>query len=94
MNDEQINMQTVLVTGGSGYIGSHTVLGLLQAGYEVLVLDNLSNSAPDARRRVARIAGRAAQLLVRPHQGHARAGLEGVAWPAGDDAGRLALAIP
>ena len=36
-------MTTVLVTGGAGYIGSHTVLALLQAGWHVVVLDNLSN---------------------------------------------------
>ena len=37
-------MSSVLVTGGAGYIGSHTVLILLEAGYSVIVLDNLSNS--------------------------------------------------
>lgn len=36
-------MTTILVTGGAGYIGSHAVLALKQAGYEVIVLDNLSN---------------------------------------------------
>ncbi|MDI6814264.1 MAG: NAD-dependent epimerase/dehydratase family protein, partial [Desulfitobacteriaceae bacterium] len=34
----------VLVTGGTGYIGSHTVVELLQAGYQVVIVDNLSNS--------------------------------------------------
>ena len=34
----------ILVTGGTGYIGSHTVVELQQAGYEVIILDNLSNS--------------------------------------------------
>ena len=37
-------MKTILVTGGAGYIGSHTCLELLNAGYEVLVVDNLANS--------------------------------------------------
>ncbi|MEH1806894.1 MAG: GDP-mannose 4,6-dehydratase [Nostoc sp.] len=36
-------MSTILVTGGAGYIGSHAVLALKNAGYEVIVLDNLSN---------------------------------------------------
>lgn len=35
---------TILVTGGAGYIGSHTCVELLQAGYEVVVIDNLCNS--------------------------------------------------
>lgn len=36
-------MSTILVTGGAGYIGSHAILALKNAGYEVIVLDNLSN---------------------------------------------------
>ena len=39
---------SLLVTGGAGYIGSHTVVELLDAGYDVVVLDNLSNSSPKA----------------------------------------------
>ncbi len=50
----------ILVTGGAGYIGSHTTLLLLQAGHDVVVVDNLSNSKPEALRRVAELAGRAA----------------------------------
>lgn len=46
----------VLVTGGAGYIGSHTVLQLLHAQHEVLVLDNFSNSSPEALRRVKSLA--------------------------------------
>lgn len=48
----------VLVTGGAGYIGSHTCVELLQAGHEVVVFDNLSNSKRESLRRVARIVGR------------------------------------
>ncbi len=55
---------TVLVTGGAGYIGSHTVLALLQAGWPVLVLDNLCNASAESLRRVERIAGRPAPLVV------------------------------
>ena len=48
----------ILVTGGAGYIGSHTCLELLQAGYEVTVVDNLSNSKEESLRRVQDLAGR------------------------------------
>lgn len=48
----------VLVTGGAGYIGSHTTLQLLEAGYEVIVLDNLSNAHPESLRRVEELAGK------------------------------------
>ena len=48
----------ILVTGGAGYIGSHTCVELLQAGYEVVVVDNLSNSKEESLRRVQELAGR------------------------------------
>ena len=48
----------ILVTGGAGYIGSHTVIELLQAGHEVLVADNLCNSKEESLRRVQEITGR------------------------------------
>ena len=48
----------VLVTGGAGYIGSHTTLALLQAGYDVVVLDNFSNSFPESLVRVGKLAGK------------------------------------
>ena len=48
----------VLVTGGAGYIGSHTTLALLQYGYEVVVLDNFSNSFPESLVRVGKLAGK------------------------------------
>ena len=41
----------ILVTGGAGYIGSHTCVELLNAGYEVVVVDNLSNSSEESLRR-------------------------------------------
>lgn len=49
---------SILVTGGTGYIGSHTVVELLSAGYEVVVLDNLSNSSKESLRRVEEITGK------------------------------------
>lgn len=51
-------MATILVTGGAGYIGSHTCVELLQAGHDVVVVDDLSNSSEQALRRVADLAGR------------------------------------
>ena len=56
-------MATILVTGGAGYIGSHTCIALLAAGYEVLVLDNLSNSSPEALQRVQKIAGKSLKFV-------------------------------
>lgn len=49
---------TILVTGGAGYIGSHTCVLLLQAGYNVVILDDFANSHPEVIRRIAKIAGR------------------------------------
>jgi UDP-glucose 4-epimerase len=51
-------MKRVLVTGGVGYIGSHTVLKLIQAGVEVVILDNLCNSSAESLNRVARLSGK------------------------------------
>lgn len=48
---------TVLVTGGAGYIGSHTCIELIRAGHDVLVLDNLSNSSTESLKRVGQITG-------------------------------------
>ena len=45
--------QTILVTGGTGYIGSHTCVELLAAGHEVVILDNLSNSRRSVLERIA-----------------------------------------
>ncbi len=49
---------SILVTGGAGYIASHTNVELLNAGYEVAVLDNLSNSSVEAVRRVEKLTGK------------------------------------
>lgn len=53
----------IAVTGGAGYIGSHTVVALLEAGHEVLILDNFANAERDVPERVAAIAGRGAELV-------------------------------
>ena len=49
---------TILVTGGCGYIGSHTCVELLEEGYDVVVIDNLSNSKVEALKRVEQITGK------------------------------------
>lgn len=51
-------MKNVLVTGGAGYIGSHTCLELLKAGYDVTCIDNLSNSSQESLRRVENLTGK------------------------------------
>ena len=48
----------VLVTGGAGFIGSHTVVELLQTGYEVVIIDNFSNSSPLVLKRIEEITGK------------------------------------
>ena len=53
----------VLLTGGAGYIGSHTAVECLEAGHEVLVFDNLSNSSVKSLERVAQIAGRRVEFV-------------------------------
>ena len=49
---------SILVSGGAGYIGSHTCVELIQAGYDIVVADNLVNSSREAIRRVEQIVGR------------------------------------
>lgn len=51
-------MPTVLVTGGNGYIGSHTVVALHEAGFDVVIVDNLSNSKPEVQNRLEQITGK------------------------------------
>ena len=53
----------ILVTGGAGYIGSHTCVELLNAGLDVTVFDNFCNSRPEALARVQRITGRKARVV-------------------------------
>jgi len=57
-------MNTVLVTGGAGYIGSHACVELLLSGYEVVVVDNLCNSSKASLDRVALITGKAPQFYM------------------------------
>ena len=50
-------MAKILVTGGAGYIGSHTVVELQAAGHDVVIVDNLVNSNPVVLKRIAKISG-------------------------------------
>lgn len=66
-----MEVTTVLVTGGAGYIGSHTCVELALAGYDIVVVDNLSNSWPEALDRVAELGGRQVEfhrLDLRQHE--------------------------
>jgi len=57
-------MKKILVTGGLGYIGSHTVVELQSAGYDVVVIDNLENSSQDVKDRITKISSRPIELIV------------------------------
>jgi UDP-glucose 4-epimerase len=57
-NRERETCMHILVTGGAGYIGSHTCLELLQADYDVVVVDNLANSKAEPLRRVQALTGK------------------------------------
>lgn len=56
-------MSSILITGGAGYIGSHTAVELLQAGLEVVIVDNLCNSSPRVLERIAQLGGRAPHFV-------------------------------
>jgi len=55
---------TVFITGGAGYIGSHTCVELLQNGYDLVVYDNFSNSSAEALRRVETITGKSFKVII------------------------------
>jgi UDP-glucose 4-epimerase len=57
-------MKKILVTGGLGYIGSHTVVELLAAGCEVVVIDNLNNSKVEVKSRIEGISGKSFELCI------------------------------
>lgn len=57
-------MKKILVTGGLGYIGSHTVVELQNEGYDVVVIDNLNNSSDQVQSRIESITGKPFELLV------------------------------
>ena len=65
-------MANLLITGGAGFIGSHTALVLLEAGHQLVVLDSYANSSPEALRRVAELAGPGAAARLRVIEGDIR----------------------
>ena len=65
-------MAKILMTGGAGFIGSHTALVLLDAGHELVVLDNYANSSPEALRRVMELAGPKAKGRLQVIEGDIR----------------------
>ncbi len=65
-------MARLLVTGGAGFIGSHTCLVLLEAGHELLVIDNFANSSPEALKRVSALAGAEAGARLEVIEGDIR----------------------
>ena len=58
-----MSIKTIFVTGGAGYIGSHTCIELLQANYNVIVYDNLANSKLESLRRVEKITGKSITFI-------------------------------
>ena len=62
-------MAQLLITGAAGFIGSHTCLVLLKAGHRLVLIDNYSNSSPEALKRVAKLAGREAEGRIKIIEG-------------------------
>ena len=56
--------KTILVTGGAGFIGSHTCVELLENGYKVIIVDNFSNSKPEALNRIRQITGKEFDFII------------------------------
>ena len=59
-------MSTILVTGGAGFIGSHTCVELINAGYEPIILDNLCNSKSESIKRIKEITGKDINVTAIP----------------------------
>ena len=65
----------ILLTGGAGFIGTHTCVELVAAGHDVIVVDNYVNSQPEALRRVEELCGRKIPAYTFPYAGHHAADL-------------------
>ena len=76
-------MAQLLITGGAGFIGSHTALVLLEAGHGLVVLDNYDNSSPESLRRVAELAGPAGAERLAVVEGDIRSPADPLRGPQG-----------
>lgn len=65
-------MTTLLITGGAGFIGSHTCIRLIEFGHQIIVLDDYSNSSPESLKRVKKILGKKACNLLKIYRGDIR----------------------
>ncbi len=63
-SDFRMQTPTILITGGAGYIGSHTVVALIQAGYSVVIIDDLSNAQPEVLSGIEQITGTRPELAT------------------------------
>ena len=61
---DRFDKKKLLVTGGSGYIGSHSCIELIKAGHELIVMDNLSNSSKDSIAAVERLVEKKIEFIV------------------------------
>ena len=61
-------MQTILVTGGCGYIGAHTIVDLIENGFNVISVDNLSRSSENSLAGIEKITGKSKKLQYRLNQ--------------------------
>ena len=75
MTEREENIMKILVTGGAGYIGSHTCVELLNAGYEIVVLDNLYNASEKCLGAVKEITGKDFPKSPLPRRGDYGKGL-------------------
>ena len=82
----------ILLAGGAGYIGSHTAVALLRAGYQVVVLDNFDNSSPEAVKRVEELTQKSVGLYETDAADKAARLCDSFCWLKGS--GRIGRAAP
>ncbi len=71
-SESEVFMAQLLISGGAGFIGSHACIVLLAAGHKLIVMDNFSNSSPEALRRVAQLAGEGSANRIKVVEGDIR----------------------